>query len=135
MLEFDPPLRSLLQILHFAFISFLLFSKIISILSKKFHIFELSFLLNDARGVATPKPDPTRKTSPNRNQGMPGLFLIVIVLLNFYFQKCRDPNPWPDLNGGSEPEPGLLRRFHLSYQNIFINSFSCGNGLSFGPSP
>ena len=51
MPEFDPPLRSLLQILHFAFISFLLFSKIIFILSKKFHIFELSFLLNDAHGL------------------------------------------------------------------------------------
>ena len=51
MLEFDPPLRSLLQILHFSFISFLLFSKIISILSKKFYIFELSFLLNDAHGL------------------------------------------------------------------------------------
>ena len=51
MPEFDPPLRSLLQILHFAFISFLLFSKIIYIISKKFHIFELSFLLNDAHGL------------------------------------------------------------------------------------
>ena len=51
MPEFDPPLRSLLQILHFAFISFLLFSKIIYILSKKFHIFELSFLLNDVHGL------------------------------------------------------------------------------------
>ena len=51
MPEFDPPLRSLLQILHFAFISFLLFSKIISILSKKSHRFELSFLLNDAHGL------------------------------------------------------------------------------------
>ena len=47
MPEFDPPLRSLPQILHFVFISFLLFSKIIFILSKNFHIFELSFLLND----------------------------------------------------------------------------------------
>ena len=45
---FDPPLRSLLQILHFAFISFLLFSKIIYILSKKLYIFELNFLLDDA---------------------------------------------------------------------------------------
>ena len=51
MPEFDPPLRSLLQILHFSFISFLLFSKIISILSKKFHIFELIFLLDDAHGL------------------------------------------------------------------------------------
>ena len=51
MPEFDPPLRSLLQILHFAFIYFLLFFKIISILSKKFHIFELNFLLDDAHGL------------------------------------------------------------------------------------
>ena len=52
MPEFDPPLRSLLQILHFAFISFLLFSKIISILSKKFHRFELNFLLDDAHALS-----------------------------------------------------------------------------------
>ena len=51
MPEFDLPLKSLLQILHFAFISFLLFSKIISILSKKFYIFELNFLLDDAHGL------------------------------------------------------------------------------------
>ena len=51
MPEFDPPLRSLLQVLHFTFIYFLLFSKIISILSKIFHIFELNFLLDDAHGL------------------------------------------------------------------------------------
>ena len=51
MPEFDSPLRSLLQILYFAFISFLLFSKIIYILLKKFHIFELNFLLDDAHGL------------------------------------------------------------------------------------
>ena len=52
MPEFDLPLRSLQQILHFAFIFyFLLFSKIISILSKKFHIFELIFLLDDIHGL------------------------------------------------------------------------------------
>ena len=51
MPEFDPPLRSFLQILYLNFISFLLFSKIIYIISIKFHIFELSFLLNDAHGL------------------------------------------------------------------------------------
>ena len=51
MPEFDQLLRILLQILHFAFISFLLFSKIIYILSKKFHMFELKFLLDDAHGL------------------------------------------------------------------------------------
>ena len=70
--------------------------------------------------VASPKPGPTQMASPNRNPGTPGLILLFYVLLNFLFQKCRDPNPRPDLNGGSEPELGLLRRFHLSYQNILL---------------
>ena len=70
--------------------------------------------------VATPKPSPTRMASPNRNSGTLGLFLLFSVLLNFLFQKCRDPNPRPDPNGGSEPELGLLRRFHLSYQNVLL---------------
>ena len=47
MHAFEPPVRNLLQILHFAFIYFLLFSKIIYILSKKFHIFEVNFLFDD----------------------------------------------------------------------------------------
>ena len=70
--------------------------------------------------VATPEPDPTRMASLNRNPGTLGLFLLFSVLLNFLFQKCRNPNPRPDPNGGSEPELGLLRRFHLSYQNILL---------------
>ena len=68
----------------------------------------------------TPKPGLTRLASPNRNPGMLGLFLLFFVLLNFLFKKCRDSNPQPDPNGGSEPDPGLLRRFHLSYQNILL---------------
>ena len=47
MPEFNLPLRSLLQILHFAFIFFLLFL----FYQKKFHIFELNFLLDDAYGL------------------------------------------------------------------------------------
>ena len=52
-------------------------------------------------------------------------FFLFSELLNFLFQKkkCRDPNPWPDPNGGSKPKPGLLRRFHLSYQNILLCHF------------
>ena len=42
------------------------------------------------------------------------------MLLNFLFQKCRDPK------GGSEPKPGLLRRFQLCYQNIFFMLFLFG---------
>ena len=48
------------------------------------------------------------------------LIHLVIVLLNFCFQKCRDPNPRLDSIGGSKPEPGLLRRFQLSSQNILF---------------
>ena len=56
------------------------------------------------------------------------LIHLVIILLNFRFQKYRDPNPLLDPVGGSKPELGLLRHFQLSSQNIlfgFINfSFS-----------
>ena len=48
------------------------------------------------------------------------LIHLVIVLLNFRFQKCRDPNPLLDPVGGSKSEPGLLRRFQLSSQNILF---------------
>ena len=48
------------------------------------------------------------------------LIHLVIVLLNFRFQKCRDPNPRHDPVGGSKPEPGLLLHFQLSSQNILF---------------
>ena len=37
------------------------------------------------------------------------------VILNFHFQKCRDPNPRLDPVGGSKLEPGLLRRFQSKH--------------------
>ena len=48
------------------------------------------------------------------------LIHLVIVLLNFRFQKCRDSNPQLDPVGGSKPEPGLLRHFQLSSQIILF---------------
>ena len=55
--------------------------------------------------VTTPKPDPTRKASPNQNPGTLNLFLLVIVLLNFIFKsvatrisgptRMADPNRSP----------------------------------------
>ena len=45
---------------------------------------------------------------------------IYFVLLNFSFQKCRDPNPRLDPVGGSKLEPDLLRHFQLSFQNICL---------------
>ena len=52
--------------------------------------------------------------------GTPRLILLVIVLLNFRFQKCRDPNSQLDQVTRSKPEPGLLRNFQLSSQNILF---------------
>ena len=48
------------------------------------------------------------------------LIHLVIVLLNFSFQKCRDLNPRLDPVGRSKMEPGLLRHFQLSSQNILF---------------
>ena len=48
------------------------------------------------------------------------LIHLVIVLLNFHFQKCRDLNPRLDPVGESKPEPGLLLHFQLSSQNILL---------------
>ena len=45
---------------------------------------------------------------------------LFIILLNFHFQKCRDPNPLLDLVGGSKLEPGLLRRFQSKHLFRFI---------------
>ena len=73
--------------------------------------------------VATPEPGPTRLAGPNRNPGDARLILFIYILLHFIFQKCHDPNPRLDPKGGSEPEPGLLRCFQLSYQNIFLMLF------------
>ena len=45
------------------------------------------------------------------------LILFVIVLLNFHFQKCRDPNPLLDPVGGSKLEPVYSDIFN---QNIYF---------------
>ena len=60
-----------------------------------------------------------------------------LVLLNFRFQKCRGPNPRLDPVGESKPEPGLLRHFQLSSQNILFvlflfRPFSYVEALHFG---
>ena len=47
-------------------------------------------------------------------------FHLIIVLLNFRFQKRRDKNPRLDPVGGSKLEPSLLRHFQLSSQNILF---------------
>ena len=48
------------------------------------------------------------------------LIHLVIILLNFHFQKYCDPNPRLDPVGGSKSEPGLLRHFQLSPQKILF---------------
>ena len=76
------------------------------------------------------RPNPIGEFEPNLGDAQ-FYFFLFSVLLNFLFQKCRNPNPWSDPNGESEPKPGLLRPFYLSYQKHFINLFSCGSGFSF----
>ena len=62
-----------------------------------------------------------------------------LVLLKFCFQKCRDPNPRLDPVGESKLEPGLLRHFQLSSQNILFvlfhfRLFNYAEALHFGQS-
>ena len=73
--------------------------------------------------VVTLEPGSTWLADPNRNPGTLGLILFIYILFRFLFQKCRDPNRRLNPKGGFEPEPGLLRRFQLSYQNIFFMLF------------
>ena len=80
------------------------------------------------KSVATRIPDSTRLADPSRSPVYSDIFnyhlkTFCLVVLNFYFQKRRDPNPRLDPVGGSKPDPGLLRCFHLSYQNILLCLF------------
>ena len=66
-------------------------------------------------------PDPISE-SKSKPRGCP-FNSFYLHFITFFFQKCRDLNPRLDPKGGSEPEPGLLRHFQLSYQNIFFMLF------------
>ena len=80
----------------------------------------LSFLKIWGCECSDPRARPDSMASPNQNPGDARLILFIFRIIKFSFQKCRDPNPRLHPNDGSEPEPGLLRRFHLSYQNILL---------------
>ena len=77
------------------------------------------------QSVATRIPYLTRLADPSWSPVYSDIFNqnIYFVLLNFYFQKCRDPNPRLDPVGGSMLEPGLLRHFQLSFQNRLFMLF------------
>ena len=75
--------------------------------------------------IVAPIFGPIRSTDPNWFRD---IRLILFIYL-FIFQKCRDPNPCPDPNGGSEPEAGLLLPFSFTlsktfYLCLFILEFS-----------
>ena len=85
-------------------------------------LFHLIFVF---KSVATRIPDSTRLVNPIRSSVYSDIFNFLLktfcfVLLNFRFQKCCDPNPLLDPVGGSKLEPGLLRHFQLSSQNILF---------------
>ena len=65
--------------------------------------------------VVVPLSGPTQLVDPNRLWDA-----HIILFIKFSFQKCRDPNPWPDPNGESEPELGLLRLFSFILSKHFI---------------
>ena len=67
------------------------------------------------------RPDPVGESEP-KPRGRP-FKIFFYMLLSFLFQKCRDPNPWLDLKGGSKQEPGLLRCFHFILSKHFFMSF------------
>ena len=72
------------------------------------------------------RPDPVGESEPKaRGRSVEAMNQIhlVIVLSNFSFQKCRDPNPRHYPVGGSKSEPDLFRHFQLSYQNIWLVLF------------
>ena len=73
-------------------------------------------------------PESTWLADPSRSPVYSDIFnyllkTFCLVLLNFRFQKYRDPNPRLDSVGGSKPEPGLLRHFQLCSQNILFGLF------------
>ena len=86
------------------------------------------YLIFIFKGVATRIPYLTLFADPSWSPVYSDVFNqnIYFVLLNFHFQKCRDPNPRLDQKGGSEPEPGLLRHFQLSFQNMLFMLFYFG---------
>ena len=88
---------------------------------KSFFFFVLLIFI--FKSVATRIPYLTRLADPSWSPVYSDVFnqSIHFILLNFfYFQKCRDPNPRLDPVGGSKLEPGLLRHFQLSFQNICL---------------
>ena len=73
-------------------------------------------------------PDSTQLAYPSRSPVYSNIFnyllkTFCLVLLNFRFQKYRNPNPRLDPVGESKPEPDLLRHFQLSSQNILFVLF------------
>ena len=46
-------------------------------------------------------------------------FCLLFIYL-FFFQKCSDLNPWPNPNGGSEPELDFLLPFSFIQSKHFI---------------
>ena len=61
------------------------------------------------------RPDPVGGSEPKARGRLTkaiNQIPLVIILLNFSFQKCRDPNPQPDPNGGFEWSP--------VYSDVFI---------------
>ena len=94
------------------------------------------------KSVATRIPDSTRLADPRQSPVYSDIFnyllkTFCLVLLNFCFQKCREPNPRLVSVGESKLDPGLMRRFQLSSQNMLFvlfhfRFFNYAEALHFG---
>ena len=77
------------------------------------------------------RPDPIGEFEP-KPRGHSVLFLFVIILLNFLFQKLSRPEsparPEWRIRTGARFTP----TFSFILSKHFINLFSCGSGFSFG---
>ena len=58
-----------------------------------------------ASALVAPLSGPTRMTDPNRFRDVHLIIFIYLFIYFFIFQKCCDPNPWPDLNPRPDPNP------------------------------
>ena len=97
----------------------------IRLIHRLFHLIIILFKFFVFKSIATRILDSTQLADQSWSPVYSDIFnyllkTFCLVLVNFCFQKCRDPNPRLDQVGESKLEPGLLRHFQLSSQNILF---------------
>ena len=70
-----------------------------------------------------PLSGPTRLADLNQIWDARLILFVYFSFVCFLFQKCLDPNPRSDPNGGSEPELSLFRPFSFILSKHLFMSF------------